>query len=278
MARKPLFKRVSAEERRADAQRQVLERLLQVLDESYDRAEAAAEVLFTLNSPTDIADRYLQIFGDTLDHEWRTDKTYDWNRTRIEEAIERASRKGTPESIEDLLVEHGAQWWRITDMASRLDIWNRQGGWNSPNGIVMAADFYHDGAYFLEFDSNLDFDAFLIDFEKQKKLGVVWWFSKQVEPTMATTGMVGTLQIVSEMDSCARDYSGLSWNREAHSNWLQEVEVSYPGTLGRYLYANSSIPVNAPGLTVNMGTYEEPLIEPWSLMQAPVVVIEEENI
>jgi hypothetical protein len=225
MARKSLFKRVSAEERRADAQRQVLERLLQVLDESFDRAEAAADVLFTLNSPTDIADRYLEIFGDTLDHSWRSDKTYDWNRIRIEEAIERASTKGSTLSIEDLLVEYGALWWRITDMASRLDIWNRQGGWNSPNGIVMAANFYHDGAYFLEFDSNLDFEAFLVDFRKIDKFGAVWWFGKQVEPATGNLSMSGSSQIITEMDSYVRDYSGFVWNQRptCQSQIIEEV-------------------------------------------------------
>lgn len=272
MARKSLFKRVSAEERRADSQ-QVLERLLQILDESFDRSEAAADVLFTLNSPTDIADRYLQIFGDTLDHQWRTDRSYEWNRTRIEEAIERASYKGTTLSIEDLLVEHGAQWWRITDQASRLDIWNRQGGWNSPNGIIIDANFWHDGAYYLEFDYLLDFDAFLEDFEGIKRAGTVWFFNQQAEPTVISMGMQGSFQTIVEMESYASNYSGLYWNRQPHTFWNKEQTNDFNGGLNRYLYVNSTIPIDAPGLTVDMGTYENPLTDPWRYMQHPLVTV-----
>lgn len=274
MARKPLFKRVSAEERRADSQ-QVLERLLQILDESFDRAESAADILLTLNAPTDIADRYLQLFGDTLNHTWRTDRTYDWNRTRIEEAIERASYKGTTLSIEDLLRDYGAEWWRITDQASRLDIWNRQGGWNSPNGVVMDGNFWHDGAYLLEVDHNLDFDGFIEEFETIRRAGTVWFFRINTEPITGAIGMRASFQTSVEMDSCAKPLSGLYWNWQTHTLWDRESSLDYSGVMGRYLYANSAVPVNAPGLTVSMGTYDNPLVEPWSLMQAPVFITEE---
>ena len=61
-----------------------------------------------------------------------------------------------------------------------------------------------------------------------------------------------------------------------HQN-QQEDEVGYVGVLGRYLMADSVIPVNAPGLAVGMGTFENPLTEPWSYMQHPVVIVTEVN-
>lgn len=175
MARKALFKRVSAEERRADSQ-QVLARLLQILDESFDRSEAAADVLLMLNSPTDIADRYLQLFGDTLKHGWRTDKTYDWNRTRIEEAIERYSYKGTRQAQIDVITEFGGDPGPVKDMASTLLIVGRQGRLGTSNCVLVGPDFYHDGSYRHDIDIKIDTPEFYAEYEKQRPAGHVWWY------------------------------------------------------------------------------------------------------
>lgn len=175
MARKALFKRVSAEERRADSQ-QVLERLLQILDESFDRSEAAADILLTLNSPTDIADRYLQLFGDTLDHEWRTNRSYDWNRTRIEEAIERASYKCTRTAQIDVITEFGGDVCPVLDMASTLLILNRQGRLGRKDCVLVGPNFYHDGSYLHDIDVKIDSPEFYAEYEKQRPAGHVWWY------------------------------------------------------------------------------------------------------
>ena len=276
MARKPLFKRIAPGVRQLDSLGQ-LERFLDVLDTGFDNATEKIRGMLTLHDVDNIEDKYLPLLAPAVGHRWRSGRTYDWNRSGIRDAFHRHSYKTTNDSIEDLLRDYGAQWWKITDIASRLDIWNRQGGWNSPNGIVMDANFYHEGAYLLEFDASLDFDAFLEDFGDVERLGAFWFFSKRTEPTVISMGMQGSFQTVVEMDSCARDYSGLNWNRASHAIWMKEDEVYQSGVLGRYLMANSSLPVNAPGLALNMGTYDNPLTEPWSLMQAPVVIVTEEN-
>jgi hypothetical protein len=175
MARKPLYQRISAQERRLDS-RQVLTRLLQILDESFDRSEAAADVLLTLNSPTDIADRYLQIFGDTLDHDWRTDRSYDWNRTRIEEAIERASQKGTRQAQTDVIREFGGDVLTVLDMASTLFILGRQGRLGSADCVIIGPDFYHDGSYLHDIDIHIDTPEFYEEYEKQRPAGQLWWY------------------------------------------------------------------------------------------------------
>ena len=61
-------------------------------------------------------------------------------------------------------------------MASRLDIWNRQGGWNSPNGVVFGADFFHEGAFLLEVDHLLDMEGFRQEFPDVSRKGAVWFF------------------------------------------------------------------------------------------------------
>lgn len=177
MARKSLFQRVSAEERRADADRHVLERLLQILDESFDRAEAAADVLLTLSSPTDIADRYLQLFGDTLGYTWRSSQSYDRNRQRIAEAIERYSYKGTRLAQTDIITEYGGEIMGVTDMASTLLIVGRQGRLGSADCVIVGPDFYHDGSYLHDIDRTLvDIPEFWEDFEAQRPAGHLWWY------------------------------------------------------------------------------------------------------
>lgn len=274
MARKPLYKRIAPGVRQLDGLGQ-LERFLGVLDTGFDNATEKIRGMLTLHDVNNIEDKYLPLLAPAVGHRWRSDRTYDWNRSRIRDAFHRHSYKTTNDSIEDLLLDYGGQWWRITDMASRLDIWNRQGGWNSPNGVVFSADYFHEGCYLLEVDYVLDLDAFKEEFGDDKRKGAVWYFDQQIAPVVVSIGMTGQMQTVSEMVSCARDYTGLWWNWKSNSQLQQVGENQYNSVLGRYLAANSTMPVSAPGLAVSMGTFGNPLTEPWSYIQPPMAIVTE---
>lgn len=215
MARKRLYKRLPSAVRRLDESK-LLERVLSVLDDSFDATQAKIAKLRNIRSLDDLEDRYLPLVAPHVGHRWRNDRTYLWNRRRIEEAIERHSYKASAESLDDLIYEHGGKWFKVTDMASMLDIWNRQGGWNRADGVCLGPDLYHPGSYVLEVDSELDFDAFLADFQYIKRAGTKWFFVRSAEPTL----------IVDDTDTwqgfdgatISKDRTFGRWNRDDYWN------------------------------------------------------------
>ena len=181
MAKYPLIARVPEIWRRLDLNNSnVAAGLLGTVDSEYEHWNSLVEQYLTFLNVDLISDSLLPILAALVGYTWRYDKSFLQNRDRIRAAIRYASYRGTTDCLEDLLRQHGGQWWKITDQASRLDIWNRQGGWNCPDGVVMDSDRWHDGAYILEVDSFLDLDGFLTDFEDIKPDGTVWYFIKQV--------------------------------------------------------------------------------------------------
>ena len=221
MSRTRLYNRLPLVWKRLDNDG-TLEDYLKVFDNAFDSVEAKANAILLLQNADTISDKYLPLIASKVGHKWDSNKTYNWNRERILHAIDRYSYKGTNISIEDLLRDYGADWWKITDQASRLDIWNRQGGWNSPSGVVMDANFWHDGAYYLEVNHSLDFNGFLEEFETIKRAGTVWYFNVYIEPIVISTGIEATSSIDTEIHSSFVDYSGLMWNWPTHSNCMVE--------------------------------------------------------
>jgi len=349
MARKRLYKRFSKAVRQFDSERRIFESLTLALDDSFDRVNDKIRGLHELRSIDDIPDKFLPQSSDNVGHIWRTDNDYTWNRRRQKEAKIRASYKGSDDCIGDLIREHGGRVWFITDMASRLDIWNRQGGWNRSDGIALGAKLFHPGAYMLEVDEEFDFDAFLIDFMDIRRAGSTWFFIRAIPSLSIIEEDIWTLQFesgygsreitwprwntdlfwndgpagsdftqgipVNHMGSVTDGanayedppvwngmpagseylqaipvdhlYSDTSFDYDIDSRWFpsgaitlsnQEGYFSQGGTLETYLWADSTLPIDTPGLKINMGGFDTPLTEPYSLLQYASELVTEETL
>lgn len=189
----------------------VLQKFLSVGDDGFDRAKTNIEGLYALRSVDEIPDRWLELLGASVGHAWRSDKTRAWNRSAIGRALKQASYKGTSESLDDLIREHGGEWHEVVDIASRLDIWNRQGGWNRRDGVVMDGNFWHDGSYRLEVDSKLDFVSFQQDFERIQRAGTVWFYIVYTESGLTTAGVAPSTDLTVEAVSAAWDWQLDRW-------------------------------------------------------------------
>lgn len=277
MARKRLFKRFSSAVRRFDRDRNVFESLATAADSSFDNVSDKIVGLHELRSVDDIPDMFLPRSSRNIGHIWRTDKDYTWNRQRQRETKIRASYKGSDDSIEDLLREHGAGTWNIIDMASRLDIWNRQGGWNRLDGVCVGDGVYHPGCFQLEVDRGLDMDAFLVDFESIRPVGTVWYFLSIGESANIIDDSIATdcLDINAYSPALPTVEDTLVW---APSGSPVASSLICGGTYtggvdGGLMFVTSSIPISTVGLYVSMGTNENPLpIEIASLQDSSELV------
>ena len=160
-----------------------LDRYLQGFDVEFDRLLAITKQILNSKDATAIADKYLATLGNNIGHRWNNNRSYQWNRQRIETAITRASYKSTSLSISDLLNEYGASRHQITDMASLIEIWNTQAG------MFFDADFFHPGVYQLSVSEDIDFNGFLEEFEYQKAAGTRWYFRIFPLETKASIGL-----------------------------------------------------------------------------------------
>lgn len=227
MAKYPLIARVPEIWRKLDLNySNAATGLLGVVDSEYEHWNSLVEAYLTFLNVDLTSDNLLPILAPLVGYKWENDKSLLRNRDKIRAAIRYASYRGTTDCIEDLLREHGAQYWQITDQASRLDIWNRQGGFNVINGVVMDGNYWHDGAFVLVVDPELDLESFIVDFEDVKPDGTVWFIQQQVETVT-----------------------------------YHDMPLSY------YFPASSPLLVTVPSLSSDMGTYDSPLVEPYSLMQ-----------
>jgi phage tail-like protein len=183
MARNPLFSRLPAIWKRLDLPDGLLERFLGVLDSELNRVHDKTEELLDLRSVDRIPDRYLPLLGPILGHEWNSDKSYGWNRTRIRDAIRRYSYKGTLARLSDLLVEHAVIESAIQDNASRLIVPGKQGRPGHPDSHFIAPDYNHDGAFRLTALDIADEAQFIDEFEDGRAAGEVWFFNWLTSPT-----------------------------------------------------------------------------------------------
>ena len=172
-----LFERLPTIWKRWDRDSGFCEDFLDVLDDSCAKAHGSIKDILDLRSIDRIPDRYLALVADHVGHVWRSDKTRDWNRARIRDAVRRHSYKGTHERLADLVKEHGGgSDWSVKDMASTLFVWNRQGLWSRGDSFLLSSDYFHPGAFRLCITDAVDLDAFLEDFEETKPAGQVWYF------------------------------------------------------------------------------------------------------
>jgi hypothetical protein len=160
-----------------------LERYLQGFDIEIDRLLAITKQILNSKDASKIENKYLALLGSNVGHRWNGNRSYDWNRQKIETAITRASYKSTTLSISDLLVEHGASRHQITDMASLVEIWNTQ------SGMFFDADFFHPGVYQLSISEDVDLLSFFEDFEYLKAAGTRWYFRIFPVDTKASIGL-----------------------------------------------------------------------------------------
>jgi hypothetical protein len=261
MEKYPLIARVPDIWRRLDRD-DVSRKLFGVFDDEYDYAASLVEQYLEFQDVDKCPDKYLPLLGVLVGHEWRESQSFLWNRNRIRFALKRASYKGTTLSIEDLLIEHGAGAWTITDMASRLDIWNRQGGWNRLDGVCVGDGVYHPGCYQLEVDNNIDFDAFLEDFELIRPAGTVWYFIRDAESANIIDDSLATdcLDIDAYSPALPTLDDIMVWSPSG-SPTASNLEGStfHAGVDGGLMFTTSSIPIDTQGLFVTMGDDNNPL-------------------
>jgi phage tail-like protein len=146
----------------------ILERFLGIWDTAFDACDQKIAKLLETRNVEAVPDRFLVLLGNLLGHSWRSYKTYQWNRERIQELITRYSYKGTSQSIYDLVKEHGGLYSQITDNASLVDVWNIQGG------MFFDSDFFHPGVYQLTVTDDIDMSNFMDDFNALVAAGNRW--------------------------------------------------------------------------------------------------------
>jgi hypothetical protein len=313
MARTRLFKRLPEAWKRYDADR-VAERYLGVLDGGLDRSHDLAREVLGFRSVDEVPDRFLPLAGELVGHEWRSDKDHDWNRSRIRDAIRRYSYKGTIAALSDLIKEHGGSWWDVTDMASRLWVWNRQGRFNRDDSHVLAADFWHPGAFLLHVLDDLDFEGFLKDFEKVRKGGEVWYFNhiwrlpnvvqeqtwdatyeveqdaSRVQFGRYNRDLFNTFKGAAKCELEEQPAPMLDGSRRVFGRFnidlfmtfrgalkgLYEFEDTYPATPhGSLVTMDSTIRCDRTDITVDQGVPGNPLTLEAALLQEPACIIEE---
>ena len=175
MARQTLYSRLARHERAEDTQF-VLKRMFQALDESFDRIESASEILLKLNTIDDCPDAFLFVLAQRIGYEWRSDKSYLWNRDRLSEAIRRYSRKGTKPARHSIIREHDGADYTALDVASTLLVLGRQGRLGRKDCVLIGPDFYHDGSFLFNVQFPVDTPEFYAEFERQRPAGRLWWY------------------------------------------------------------------------------------------------------
>jgi len=174
MARKPLYSRVPKIWQRLD-QYGYLEAFLSVLDNGFDKSHDLISGLLDLHSVDRIPDKFLMFLASLVGHVWRDDKSIQFNRQRIRDAIHRHSYKGTQDRLSDTIEDNQGQSSSVTDMASKLLILSRQGRLSCNDSYLTNADPYHEGVFNLSSDKWLQQQSFLQDFAETKPAAEKWY-------------------------------------------------------------------------------------------------------
>lgn len=176
MARQSLYSRLARHERAEDTQL-VLKRIFQALDESFDRIESASEILLRITSIDDCPDAFLFVLADKFKYRWNSTRSYLWNRDRLSESIVRYSMKGSPAAQRVIIQDFGGGHPLVVkDMASTLLVLGRQGRLGRSDCVIVGPDFYHDGSFLYDIDSDIDTPEFYEEFEQQRPAGRLWWY------------------------------------------------------------------------------------------------------
>jgi len=160
-------------------------RFLGVADFQLNTARDKIEAYLKSRDVNNIADKFLFLLSDLVGHEWAPDRSKNWNRDRIRNAIKRHSYKGSYARIHDIAREAGADRIKVQDNASILMILGEQGRLSCSDAYLVSDNFYHDGAYKLTiWDSaapKID-QAFLSrELAKTLPAGTVWFIESILE-------------------------------------------------------------------------------------------------
>ena len=161
------------------------ERFLGVADFQLNTARDKIEAYLKSRNINDIPDRFLILLTDLVGHKWATDRSKNWNRDRIRNAIRRHSYKGSFARLQDVTREAGADRIEVQDNASILMILGKQGRLSCSDAYLVADNFYHDGAFKLTiWDSETPkIDQAFLSRELAETLpaGTVWFVESVLE-------------------------------------------------------------------------------------------------
>lgn len=244
MPRRPLFERLPEAWRRLD-QAGVLEAYLGVWDDEFDSIHDKVQGLLDLRSVDRIPNRYLQLLSDIVGHEWDDTKSYDWNRERIRHAIHRWSYKGTIAALEDIVKEHGGGPWSVTDMASTLWVWSRQGCWSRGDQHYVAEDYFHPGAFELSVGEDVDIAALQEDLQKLMPAGEVWYIALDLR-NLTVMEIIFTTEILPH--TFGFTYPSTLWNETHWYNYERQLGCEI--TIHDMVIESSSIAVSGGRLGV----------------------------
>ena len=144
MNKRPLISRVPGIWRRLDPHK-TLAGFLEGEDNELLRLAGLVKGITAIQNPDTVPDRYLRIAGNNKGHVWRSDKSFEWNRKKIETAITRYSRKGSYARLGDELREINADGYHVQDQASQIIVLSRQGKLSKSR--IVDADFWHEGVF-----------------------------------------------------------------------------------------------------------------------------------
>jgi hypothetical protein len=170
----PLIARVPDIWRRLDTN-DVSRKFFGVIDEELDRLGGETCNYLNVTNIDKIPDKFLSLLCDLTGHVWRHDKTVEWNRDRIRFGLKRASYKGTTLSIKDLAIENGSIVNQIQDNASKLLILGKQGRLGCDDAYLVSSDYWHDGAFVVEFQDTGDTNEIINELPKYIPAGQVWF-------------------------------------------------------------------------------------------------------
>lgn len=211
MARKPLFLRLPESWKYQDSKENVtdgkgvLERYLEIWDNSFDRSESLADEVMASKDTNRVQDRFLRIVGSLCGHRWKDYRSYQWNRQRIRELISRYSYKGTAVAIADLVYEHGSSFCEIVDMASLVGAWNVQGTVEEDNCYFFDADFFHPGVFLVYLSETVDMPSFKEDFSYCQSAGTKWYFYIKTDLAKTPVVVSSVTDIVVHMELTPRN-------------------------------------------------------------------------
>jgi hypothetical protein len=160
-------------------------RFLGVVDFQLNTARDKIEAYLKSRDVANIADKFLILLSDLAGHEWDSDRSKNWNRDRIRNAIRRHNYKGSFARLQDVTREAGADRIKVQDNASILMILGKQGRLSRPDAYFVSSNFYHDGAYKLTiWDSEapkIDQPFLSRELDKTLPAGTVWFVESVLE-------------------------------------------------------------------------------------------------
>jgi len=151
------------------------QRFLSVFQQAIDEAEARAKGVLDLKAVDRTPDQYLRLLADHVGYRWKTTRSYQRNRRDTKRSVPRYSYKGTIVSIDDLAQEHATTINGYQDNASLLLVLNKQGHLSHRDCALVAADYWHDGAFVWTVDRAGDPDGFIDELATLRPVGERWY-------------------------------------------------------------------------------------------------------